>query len=146
MLEHSEMQGAETWLLSSWPHRNTTQHSPVLFLYQLTASSPAYQVGSQPWSPAAHPLLAPPLAKVVPSASPKATVTHQRPNGLQGPCATQTVIILADIIIFNTNNLSQSHLRAFALAVPLPGIFFPQKPTWITPFPPTSLCSNAVSS
>lgn len=79
------------------------------------------------------------------SASPKATITRQRPNGLQGYYVTQTVIILANIIIPNTNHLSQSHLRAFALMTPLPGMFFPQKPTWITPFSATSLCLATLS-
>ena len=86
------------------------------------------------------------LAELVSSASPKATITHQRPHGLQGYDVTQTVIILTNIIILNTNHLSQSHLRAFALMIPLPGMFFPQKPTWITPFSATNLCSNSASS
>lgn len=77
--------------------------------------------------------------QAVSSASSKATSPPQSQTGLQGPCTTQTDILVTNIIIFNTGNLSQSRLGAFELAPPPAGIVLPQKPTWTPPGPFRSL-------
>lgn len=127
-------------------HRNSC--CPVLSYPNRTAPFPLPSTpivllpgggGAQPWSPAAH--FWPPVRAAGSVLSLlKGHLTPQKPNrGLQGPCTTQTDILVTNIIIFNTGNLSQSRLGAFELAPPPAGIVLPQKPTWTPPGPFRSL-------
>ena len=102
-----------TWALFSPPHGNTTESRPPLYpLCSLLSFPSRHMVLLTGQGPGHGPrLLIPGLLhwqSVVSSASPEATIPPPEAKlGLQGACATRTLIILTDVTVFDTSYLSR---------------------------------------